>query len=347
MSMKRVLKTFVMVCMLTVLAVMPGFTASQMKAEAAAETTVTLKNPTNLKLTQYLNRGFVIKWSKVKNATGYEIYLKTATAKKYTKVGQTKSNLYQITNLNGKSLKANQKYKIAVRAYKTVKGKKIYGEFSTLTATANNIDILEVHGRCVQATVQKRTTVTVNETGEKYTFNPGTKLAILSRQGDYNTVILNSGRKATVKRADLSFSRNQVTTNKYYTTAQKELFVNSKNFSSPTGYLIWINQYTLNTTIFKGSTGKWKVIRSMPCVVGRSMKTPTGLTRIVKKCYLYGNYALYFTWNPYRGWGNAFHRRMGDGQTRSAVSNGCVRLGNEDLAFMYNTCPVGTTVYSN
>lgn len=337
--MKQVLKRVFLGCLLVMLAVVPAFTVREVQAEAAASTTTKLKKPSGLSLTQYLNRGFAVKWKAVKNVTGYEIYLRTAEGKKYTKIGKTKTTAFQVKNLK----KVNKGYVVAVRAYKKLKGGKYaYSDFATLAATSYQIDIEEIHGRYVQATTRTTTTITFEKSGKKKVIGAGTRLTATARNGNYNTVLYN-GQKATISRSTLSFG-NLVTTNQYYTTAQKELYINGRGFSSPTNYFIWVNQYTLNTTVFKGSKGKWKVIRSMPCVVGRYGKTPVGLKKIERKGYLYGSYALYYTWTGTRG--NAFHCRMSDGLSRAAASGGCIRLGYEDLKFLYDTCPVGTTVLS-
>lgn len=338
--MKRVLKHLLLFCVLTMLAVVPAAAAApKMEVQAASTKTTKLSQPSTFKLAKYLNKGFAVKWSKVKNADGYEIYAKLSVSKTYKKYGQTKSNTFRLTNL-----KNNRTYNIAVRAYKKNKnGEIIYSDFKVITAKSQKVAIELVHGRYVQATVNYTTTVKLADTGKKVTVKAGTRLTSTKTDGKYNTVILSNGKTGTIVRSSLSFG-NLATTTAYYTTAQKELYVNNKGYSSPTKYLIWISQYTLNTTVFKGSKGKWKVIRSMPCCVGRYGHTPVGVKKITAKVTnLYGSYGLYFTGGP--GWGNAFHRLM-DSNTRAAVSGGCVRLAAADLKFLYDTCPVGTTVLS-
>lgn len=341
--MRKIIKKIAVFCLLFMLTAIPVMSVPQLRAEAASTKSAALKKPSSLRLTQYLNRGFVIKWSKVKNADGYEIYIRTFSGKNYVKIGETKECSFQYRKLK----KVNSKYVVAVRAYKNEKaGKKTVktvGEFSTLEITSYKIDIEEIHGRYIDTTFTRDTTVTVLETGKKKKVKAGTRVTAIKRTGNTNTLIMADGLKVSAPRSNLYFG-NLVTNNAYYTTAQKELFVNSKGYSSPTDYLIWINQYTLNTTIFKGSKGNWKVVRSMPCVVGRYGKTTTGVLRIkYKVTNLYGSYGLYFTGSI--GYGNAFHRLM-DGNTRGALSGGCVRLASSDLYFMYMNCPVGTTVLS-
>ena len=112
-----------------------------------------------------------------------------------------------------------------------------------------------------------------------------------------------------------------------------------------TKYLIWVSQYTLSVNVFKGQQGSWKLVRRMPCVIGKDGKTSTGTFRLCRKDYAYGGVRIYFTWNEQKQWGNSFHRRV-DGHTRGAYSHGCVRLSDADLSYINNTCPMGTTVVS-
>ena len=64
-------------------------------------------------------------WKKSPKVTGYEIYRSTKVNGTYKKIKSLKNNSY--TN---KKLKSDTEYYYKVRAYKTVKGKKIYSRFS-------------------------------------------------------------------------------------------------------------------------------------------------------------------------------------------------------------------------
>ena len=66
-------------------------------------------------------------WKKVKGATGYRIYMKTGNGK-YKRVKTiTKASIAKYTKTK---LKKGKKYTFKIRAYKTVKGKKIFGSYS-------------------------------------------------------------------------------------------------------------------------------------------------------------------------------------------------------------------------
>ncbi|MBQ4068910.1 MAG: leucine-rich repeat protein [Lachnospiraceae bacterium] len=64
-------------------------------------------------------------WKKSPKVTGYEVYRSTKVNGTYKKIKSLKNNSY--TN---KKLKSDTEYYYKVRAYKTVKGKKIYSQFS-------------------------------------------------------------------------------------------------------------------------------------------------------------------------------------------------------------------------
>lgn len=68
-----------------------------------------------------------ISWSKVKGASGYELYISTSKTGKYSLIKTTNASSYV-----KKSLISKKTYYIKVRAYTTIKGKKGYGGFSEI-----------------------------------------------------------------------------------------------------------------------------------------------------------------------------------------------------------------------
>lgn len=87
-----------------------------------------LSKVTNLKVKNKKKRKAVITWKKVKNASGYQIYRATKKNGKFKKVKTVKGN--RVVKYTNTKLKKNKKYYYKVRAYRTVKGKKVYGAFS-------------------------------------------------------------------------------------------------------------------------------------------------------------------------------------------------------------------------
>lgn len=88
-----------------------------------------LSKVTNLKVKNKKNKKAVITWKTVKNADGYQIYRATKKSGKFKKIKTLKGN--RVVKYTNTKLKKNKKYYYKVRAYRTVKGKKAYGAFST------------------------------------------------------------------------------------------------------------------------------------------------------------------------------------------------------------------------
>ena len=71
-----------------------------------------------------------LSWKKVSGATGYEVYMSTKKASGYKKVATMKKA--SSVKYTAKKLKSKKTYYFKVRAYKTVSGKKVYSDFSTV-----------------------------------------------------------------------------------------------------------------------------------------------------------------------------------------------------------------------
>lgn len=69
-------------------------------------------------------------WKKVSGASGYEIYRATSRNGNYRKVAAAKNG--NITSCKDTKLKKGKTYYYKVRAYRTVKGKKVYGAYSEI-----------------------------------------------------------------------------------------------------------------------------------------------------------------------------------------------------------------------
>ena len=143
-------------------------------------------------------------------------------------------------------------------------------------------------------------------------------------------------------------------TTKKYSTDVKTAFVNYKGYSSKTKYLIWISHYTQQVSIFQGSKGKWKMIRTFTCATGTAQtRSPRGVFKITykEKGWFYtSTKELYVT--HYKG-RNSFHTRplWNNGTVQNPTigkpaSHGCVRCYNQDAKYIYDNMPSGTTVVS-
>ena len=92
---------------------------------------VSVGKPKGLKSKTLSNSEIKLTWKKVKNVSGYTVYMRDNG--KYKKVANCKGTSYTVKKLPN----ASRKY-FKVRAYKTVKGKKVYGAYSASWNTATN-----------------------------------------------------------------------------------------------------------------------------------------------------------------------------------------------------------------
>lgn len=74
-----------------------------------------------------------LKWNKVKGADGYQVYYKVGNKKDYTRLANYKANE---GGVELSKLTAGAKYTFAVRAYKKVDGKNIYGPYTEVSFIA-------------------------------------------------------------------------------------------------------------------------------------------------------------------------------------------------------------------
>ena len=84
----------------------------------------------SLKVKSQTDSTVKLSWSKVTRASGYRVYIYNSSKKKYEYYGYSKTNSIIV-----KDLKSAQTYKIKVRAYKTVDGKRTYGSYSSVLTT--------------------------------------------------------------------------------------------------------------------------------------------------------------------------------------------------------------------
>ncbi len=141
-----------------------------------------------------------------------------------------------------------------------------------------------------------------------------------------------------------------------YETSEKEIWVNAKDYSSASEYLIWVNLSMQRVNVFKGSKGAWELCHS--CIVGTGAPgrgTPAGEYKTTYKTWA-GWTTDTYTVKPVVGFkentGYAFHSRLfrpgttklSDSSIGYPVSHGCVRMYDDDILYIYNNIPLGTTV---
>ncbi|MBW6409558.1 L,D-transpeptidase [Clostridium weizhouense] len=137
-----------------------------------------------------------------------------------------------------------------------------------------------------------------------------------------------------------------------YNTNAKN-YVNSKNFSSKTKYLIWVDLKNFKVNIFSGSKNNWKSLKSYLCTIGKiSTPTPKGkFTTGIKGLY-FGVNKGYKCWYYTQFKGNyLFHSiiynldgSVRDGRLGMALSDGCIRLAKINAKWIWDNIPRDTTV---
>ena len=150
-------------------------------------------------------------------------------------------------------------------------------------------------------------------------------------------------------------SSGNYTVSEDFNQYDKETFVNTKGYESSTPYLVWINPQRQKVNIFMGSKYGWQLLKSFSCATGAN-ETPTPLgtykytawdTAWIKPDYQVKS-VLYF--DIYRGL--AFHSRLYspdgayiiDATIGRPASHGCIRMYDDDLAWMKLYIPFQTTV---
>ena len=137
---------------------------------------------------------------------------------------------------------------------------------------------------------------------------------------------------------------------------EKEVWIYAKGYTSESDYLLWISIAYQRVNIFQRADGYWKLIRTCIVGTGRSGKeTPVGVwTTSYKEPQ--GWTTADYTVKPvvrFMGWmGYAFHSRLyspgtttiSDPSIGYPISKGCIRMYDEDIKFIYDNIPAGTTV---
>lgn len=128
----------------------------------------------------------------------------------------------------------------------------------------------------------------------------------------------------------------------------------ASNYTSPTNWLILVDNTSNYVHVLTGSKGRWTVNRKFSCSTGKA-STPTvrGTFRVGSRGYSFGEgYTCYYWTQFYNDY--LFHSVLydqgtfvvQDGTLGANVSHGCVRLQIDNARWIYETIPSGTTVVS-
>ena len=146
-------------------------------------------------------------------------------------------------------------------------------------------------------------------------------------------------------------SKNHFVKKSFFLDAMSKL---AQGFSSPTNWLIMVDNGSSKVGIYNGSKGNWKRTHYFSASMGKS-STPTvrGTFSVSDRGYVFGDgYSCYY-WTRFHG-DYLFHSvlyhpgtfNIMDGSLGYNVSHGCVRMAIENARFIHDNIPYGTTVYS-
>lgn len=135
--------------------------------------------------------------------------------------------------------------------------------------------------------------------------------------------------------------------------AAQNTYINDKDISSQTEYLLWVSKKDYTVTLFCGSKNCWEAVTVMPCTIGApSSPTITGEYKYFskEKQWSYAKYYVGPIMRFYRGY--AFHSTLlkydgtaYDARLQQQLSHGCVRMAPADINYLAETVPLYTKVY--
>jgi len=172
---------------------------------------LTVPIPTNIKLTNSSANSLKVSWSKVSEASGYELYRATSKSGTYKKIKTVTSGT--TTSYTDKSLTNGKTYYYKVRAYKTVSGSKKYSSYCSIISKK-----VTLAKTTLTATTKSKTSVKLS-----WVKVPGAKqyeiYRATSKNGSYKKI------KTTIS---LTYTDTKLKSNKIYYYKVKAVQVVSK-----------------------------------------------------------------------------------------------------------------------
>lgn len=208
----------------------------------------------------------------------------------------------------------------------------------------------------VEATVRYDTNLYRYESLSGYikTVPAGTKVIYFDYVGRTSAEIrLPDGTTGWVNWYSIDISTKNYVQKNDYQTATKEYFVNNKGYSSKTDYLVWISLLKERVNVFQGSQGNWKLVQSFPCSSGKNTTPTNGGVFAYQYRQNYWDFGYYYVKKPmiFNG-GHAFHTRtyikstggLLDATMQGTVSQGCIRMYDADVDWLWDNLPFQSTV---
>ncbi len=136
---------------------------------------------------------------------------------------------------------------------------------------------------------------------------------------------------------------------------KEEAYVNSRDFYSETDYFIWADSNFHYVYIFKGKNREWNIIKKYLATFGKP-STPTllGIFTVGAKGLGYGGpiYGFKVKWYTQYYKNYFFHsilfnldeKTVFDGRLGMDLSDGCIRLAEENAKYIYDYIPYKSLV---
>lgn len=128
-----------------------------------------------------------------------------------------------------------------------------------------------------------------------------------------------------------------------------------EHLSSKTDYLLWVDLSRTRLYVLEYADEGWQLLRALSCTVGDAAHpTPSGRFEISYKSTSIGKEDLYLCRYALCFYGGyMFHsvlfdwagNEIIDGRMGMRISHGCVRLTHGDSKWLYESIPIGTTVF--
>ena len=211
----------------------------------------------------------------------------------------------------------------------------------------------------IEATVTAWTDVFTNKYlgGKDGSLGAGSEVIYLDHYSDYSAYIWIPERDqyGWVPYDIVRISGKDYTVYEDFSQEDKESYVNAMGYSSTTDYLVWINLERQKVNLFLGSEGGWKLEKSMPCASGANT-TPTPMGTYTYCAYDTGWFNAAYTVKPVlyinKERAIAMHSILltpdasgvVDGTLGTPKSHGCIRMAVNDVRWLANVLPMGSTV---
>ena len=320
------------------------------------------------------DNGVIISWT-MTNAEGVVSYdIMRGTSSKFssmTKVGTVTADKRTFDYLETKA----GGYYYAIRAVSDAGEYRVSPISSKLTV--KDKWLLKTSGLTWYGTTKSKVNI-VKSAGSKTkvaTLKKGTKVTCIGKspskvakfhQPTWVKVKTSDGKTGWLKYSQLKGGvKAKVNIKKDYTRSVKEDYVNKKGYTSKTKYLTWLCTYTQRVYTFKGSKGKWVLVRTDRATTGRFSHPTPGISQANRSAHRGQIYKrkskvfmvteagrqYYFKNASYFAPGISFHTGTwwaNNGKRRGTVTSkpstfGCIRMYDSAAAYIYKL-PMHTSV---